>query len=122
MAVSCKRVGCRVPASTTLVIDARRATVTLVDVEAAPTGVTLCSVHAASVTAPVNWTLLDERDPELRLVAVASRPRPRPPVGTRCRRAPDDEVFPWHHHFDDDAPEALCASTPLLSRAFRAAV
>jgi hypothetical protein len=120
MAVSCKRVGCRVPASTTLVIDARRATVTLIGVGDAPTGVTLCSVHVASVTAPVNWTLLDERDPELRLVAAA--PRPRPPAGSRRRRAPDDEPFPWHHHFDDDAPEALCASTPLLSRAFRAAV
>lgn len=32
-----------------------------------------------------------------------------------------DELFPWHYQFDEDEePEELQASTPLLSRAFRA--
>jgi len=32
----------------------------------------------------------------------------------------DDASFPWHHQFEDDEPEELQATSPLLSRAFRA--
>lgn len=32
----------------------------------------------------------------------------------------DEDKFPWHFQFDDDEPEELQASSPLLSRAFRA--
>lgn len=43
----------------------------------------------------------------------------------RRRELSDDEPveedkFPWHFQFDDDEPEELQASSPLLSRAFRA--
>ncbi|MEM7324361.1 MAG: DUF3499 family protein [Actinomycetota bacterium] len=46
---------------------------------------------------------------------------------TRRRDLADDEVpeedkFPWHFQFDDDEPEELQASSPLLSRAFRATI
>lgn len=171
MAVSCKRVGCRVPASTSLLIDAGAATVTLVDVETAPVGVTLCALHVASVSAPVRWSLVDARDANLRLLTVeAQAPSPPPaarpdaaaggeaaapeaaeaaageaaeaaevPVevavavevpaapGSEAPSAPAppaaEELFPWLHHFDEeDEPKALNASSPLLSRAFRAAV
>lgn len=128
MGVSCKRVGCRVPASTTLVIDAASAAVTLVDVETAPVGVTLCSVHVASVTPPVGWDLVDARDPNLRLLAVEARPgepAPRAPRRATAAAAPAlaDEPFPWVHRFEgDDEPATLNASSPLLSRAFRSAV
>lgn len=127
MGVSCKRVGCRVPASTTLVIDAASAAVTLVEVEAAPVGVTLCSVHVASVTAPVGWDLIDARDPNLRLLAVEARagePAPRAPRRPAAAApAAAAEPFPWVHRFEqDDEPATLNASSPLLSRAFRSAV
>ncbi|MEM7272621.1 MAG: hypothetical protein AAF547_06025 [Actinomycetota bacterium] len=36
--------------------------------------------------------------------------------------APDEDKFPWHFQFDDDEPEELQASSPLLSRAFRATI
>lgn len=127
MAVSCKRVGCRVPASTTLVIDARHATVTLVDIETASAGVTLCAVHVASVTAPVGWTLADDRQAELRLLPAGAASGGGAPGEAQPRRrrtdvAAGDEPFPWHHHFDEDQPETLHASSPLLTRAFRASV
>lgn len=32
----------------------------------------------------------------------------------------NEDRFPWHFQFDDDEPEELQASSPLLSRAFRA--
>ncbi len=32
----------------------------------------------------------------------------------------DGDKFPWHHQFEDDEPEELQATSPLLSRAFRA--
>lgn len=34
----------------------------------------------------------------------------------------DEEKFPWHFQFDDDEPDQLQASSPLLSRAFRATI
>jgi hypothetical protein len=131
MGVSCKRVGCRVPASTSLVIDARTATVTLVEVETAPIGVTLCAVHVTAVTAPVGWTLVDTRDANLRLLTVEQQaapatPRPSPtpaPVQATPAGQLAGDPFPWIHHFsEDDEPATLNATSPLLSRAFRAAV
>lgn len=35
---------------------------------------------------------------------------------------PEEEKFPWHFQFDDDEPDQLQASSPLLSRAFRATI
>ena len=127
MGVSCKRVGCRVPSSTSLVIDARGAVVTLVDVETAPVGVTLCAVHATAVTAPMGWTLVDARDPNLRLMAVeaeqAAEAPPRPQRAPAPTPPPAEDPFPWVHRFtDEDEPATLNASSPLLSRAFRTAV
>ncbi len=48
-------------------------------------------------------------------------PESRP---TRRRDVPEDveepeERFPWHHQYQDDEPEEMQASSPLLSRAFR---
>ncbi|MEL6983617.1 MAG: hypothetical protein AAFO29_14415 [Actinomycetota bacterium] len=48
-------------------------------------------------------------------------PESRP---TRRRDIPEDvdepeERFPWHHQYQDDEPEEMQASSPLLSRAFR---
>jgi hypothetical protein len=31
----------------------------------------------------------------------------------------EQDRFPWHHQYQDDEPEEMQASTPLLSRAFR---
>lgn len=100
MGVSCKRVGCRVPATTTVIADPPTSTVTLVDVEAAPMGITLCAVHATAVTAPMNWVLVDDRGGDLRLLPgeatdpddeaeapAAPEPAPRRP---RRRRAADE--------------------------------
>ena len=50
----------------------------------------------------------------------SSRPNRRRQV---AEDAPDEEDrFPWHFQFDDDEPEELQASSPLLSRAFRATI
>ncbi len=48
-------------------------------------------------------------------------PESRP---TRRRDVPEEvaepeERFPWHHQYNDDEPEEMQASSPLLSRAFR---
>ncbi len=48
-------------------------------------------------------------------------PESRP---TRRRDVPEEtaepeERFPWHHQYQDDEPEEMQASSPLLSRAFR---
>ncbi len=44
------------------------------------------------------------------------------PARRRDVEVEDDsgDKFPWHHQFDDDEPEELQATSPLLSRAFRA--
>ncbi|MEM9562935.1 MAG: DUF3499 family protein [Actinomycetota bacterium] len=51
----------------------------------------------------------------------ADAPESRP---TRRRDVPEEsaepeERFPWHHQYQDDEPEEMQASSPLLSRAFR---
>lgn len=51
----------------------------------------------------------------------ADAPDSRP---SRRRDVPDEagepeERFPWHHQYNDDEPEEMQASSPLLSRAFR---
>ena len=67
----------------------------------------------------------DETETEAEVVEVSAEstteqgPTKRP---ARRRDDPEDseESFPWHHQFDDDEPEELQATSPLLSRAFRA--
>lgn len=56
-----------------------------------------------------------------RAAVEAEAPDSRP---TRRRDVPDDDAepeerFPWHHQYQDDEPEEMQASSPLLSRAFR---
>ncbi len=49
----------------------------------------------------------------------SSRPNRRREVADEESEENEDR-FPWHFQFDDDEPEELQASSPLLSRAFRA--
>jgi hypothetical protein len=49
----------------------------------------------------------------------SSRPNRRRDVADETEE-PEEDRFPWHFQFDDDEPEELQASSPLLSRAFRA--
>ena len=56
-----------------------------------------------------------------RSVSAEEGPDSRP---TRRRDMPEEveepeERFPWHHQYNDDEPEEMQASSPLLSRAFR---
>ncbi len=48
----------------------------------------------------------------------SSRPNRRREVAEEATE--EEDRFPWHFQFDDDEPEELQASSPLLSRAFRA--
>ena len=112
--MSCKRVGCRVPASTSLVIDAGTGTVTLVDVETLPVGVTLCAVHVASVSAPMNWNLVDARDANLRLLTVEEHRAPAvaatvavPEVTPAAEPGPAEEPVPG-----EDGPEPAAGGGP----------
>lgn len=50
----------------------------------------------------------------------SSRPNRRRDVSDE--EPEDEDKFPWHFQFDDDEPEELQASSPLLSRAFRATI
>ncbi len=63
------------------------------------------------------------------IAAVAEDPDAKGPSSRPSRRRDvaeeGEEVedrFPWHFQFDDDEPEELQASSPLLSRAFRATI
>lgn len=58
----------------------------------------------------------DDEDPQ----GPSSRPNRRRDV---AEEVPEEEdKFPWHFQFDDDEPEELHASSPLLSRAFRSSI
>ncbi|MGI9597011.1 MAG: hypothetical protein ACR2QK_12680, partial [Acidimicrobiales bacterium] len=50
----------------------------------------------------------------------SSRPNRRRDVSEEVEE--EEDRFPWHFQFDDDEPEELQASSPLLSRAFRATI
>lgn len=50
----------------------------------------------------------------------SSRPNRRREVSEEA--TDEEDRFPWHFQFDDDEPEELQASSPLLSRAFRATI
>jgi len=50
----------------------------------------------------------------------STRPSRRRDVAEEVEETEDR--FPWHFQFDDDEPEELHASSPLLSRAFRATI
>lgn len=60
----------------------------------------------------------DEDDDESK--GPSSRPNRRREVSEESEEVEDR--FPWHFQFDDDEPEELQASSPLLSRAFRATI
>lgn len=51
-------------------------------------------------------------------------PSSRPSRRRECADldALEDDKFPWHYQFNDDEPEELQATSPLLSRAFRSSV
>ena len=59
---------------------------------------------------------LDDADDE----GPSSRPNRRREMAEEGEETEDR--FPWHFQFDDDEPEELQASSPLLSRAFRATI
>ncbi len=50
----------------------------------------------------------------------SSRPNRRREVAEEGTE--EEDRFPWHFQFDDDEPKELQASSPLLSRAFRATI
>lgn len=50
----------------------------------------------------------------------SSRPSRRRDVAEEAEDTEDR--FPWHFQFDDDEPDELHASSPLLSRAFRSSI
>lgn len=109
----------------------------------------LCRRHADSMVVPRNWTLDDQRDPDLHLFRPPSEqaaPRGRGSRRTRTSEAGaeqlelgvdqadpaaddaaveddavTDEVAPWTPTFDssDDLGGLLSARSPLLARAFR---
>jgi hypothetical protein len=58
----------------------------------------------------------DDAEPE----GPSSRPNRRREVSEEDTE--EEDRFPWHFQFDDDEPEELQASSPLLSRAFRATI
>ena len=107
--VSCVRLRCQGEASTDLLVDARVAEARLIDLTDEARGVVLCTEHADRVTAPVGWSLIDDR--ESQLVLFDDKPLPQPGL----------TGYDWHERYDDASaePATLAASSPLLSRAFR---
>ena len=80
--------------------------------------------RSASAEAEEDEAAQLELDVESEAEAEGEGPSSRP---NRRREMSDEEVpeedkFPWHFQFDDDEPEELQASSPLLSRAFRATI
>ena len=71
------------------------------------------SVPAVAEVAPVAADGAEAEGP-------ASRPSRRREVGEEAEV--EEDRFPWHFQFDHDEPEELQASSPLLSRAFRATI
>lgn len=62
----------------------------------------------------------DEAQAETRPEGPSSRPSRRRDVAEEAEETEDR--FPWHFQFDDDEPDELHASSPLLSRAFRSSI
>ena len=143
----CARPTCANPAVTLLVFDPRETWARLADYDptARTVGVTLCPEHADAVTVPSGWTIIDDRTERGRRLA----PVPEPPVEDAEPDEELDTVDEGGRA-DDDADDADDAdegedpsagsptlwsvderepvddldvdeSTPLLSRAFRAA-
>lgn len=55
--------------------------------------------------------------------APSSRPARRREATAETEEPRQQDLFPWHYEFDgEDEPEELHASSPLLSRAFRATI
>lgn len=72
---------------------------------------------------------VDDGEDVAQPVAVAETDEDEGPSSRPDRRravseddADEEDKFPWHFQFDDDEPEELQASSPLLSRAFRATI
>ena len=107
--VSCARLRCQGEPSTDLLVDARVAEARLIDLTDEGQGVMLCTEHADRVTAPVGWSLIDDR--EHQLVLFDDKPLPQPGL----------TGYDWHERYEDTSaePANLAASSPLLSRAFR---
>lgn len=149
MVVLCDRVGCDAEARALLVFDPRECSAWLVDLEPGgrTVGIELCPGHADRITVPVGWGFADDRRPgaqhDTPPLRLADEPEPAAPVETPADAAsvddekidvdPDDVDRPtlWTAEAtadddeldaDDDADSlAVDESTPLLSRAFRAA-
>lgn len=76
------------------------------------------SAEAEDAGEPVQETLDVEAEAEGE--GPSSRPNRRREMSEE--EVPEEDKFPWHFQFDDDEPEELQASSPLLSRAFRATI
>lgn len=134
MSARCVRPDCDLPAAFRLAANFGDRIGWLCDLEQEPNphDYLLCARHAEGLTLPINWELHDQRSS--RLAAVRS-PAPPPPTSGE-----QDPVFheeaaieePVHEEpviegpaaagFEYDPASELDESTPLLSRAFRAAM
>ena len=129
MDLICGRPGCSVNATATLQIDTDSTSVRISDCESSIEGIALCIKHANATSAPVGWQLIDERQPNDNIEAqselsvdltdgVQSRPAKR----RATENLSGDRVskFPFAHEFSEqECPDDLKVSSPLLSRAFR---
>ncbi len=129
MELVCGRPGCSKDATATMQIDTDSMVVRISDCESSIEGIALCTKHANATSAPIGWQLLDEREtlqepapapePDIDLVdSVKSRPTKR----RATENLSGDRVskFPFGYEFtEDECPNDLKVTSPLLSRAFR---
>lgn len=113
MSLLCARIRCGDDAAASLLFDAPGSRVLIIDLAESFAGIPLCAEHARTRTAPMGWTMVDERTQPAR---VASRPRASATIGhalptgkTRLRTVPATDSFSGTDSFGgsslaDEAP------------------
>lgn len=123
----CARLSCGHLAAASVQFDADGLRVMIVDLGDNTVGIPLCGHHTRTRTAPMGWTMVDDRTAPLQPALwhpdapppAALGPTARPP-----RRRPTDRAFRWGRDENVGEPDESitvddAASTPLLARAFR---
>ncbi len=123
MSLLCARMECGESAEASVQFDAEGSRVILIDLTERTFGIPVCRGHARTRTAPMGWTLTDQRStPPIHQQVIwdAAADRPLQERVVHDVRPPEDPRFEWTRTVETVVrPSNVRVSSPLLSRAFR---